>query len=473
MTLDAVVVGSGPNGLSAAVALARKGLSVRVYEAKPTAGGGTRTEELTIPGFRHDVCSSVHPFAVSSPFLQRLGLERYGLNWVAAAAPLAHPLDGGRAAVLEGSIESTALGLGVDGDAWRRTFEPFVREWPKLTEATLGPLARMPAHPVLMAKLGLQALRPAMSLAREKFDGEEARALLLGCAAHSTLPLDKLFTASFGIMLVAAAHAVGWPFAEGGSASIARALAAKLEDLGGEIVCDERIASMRDLPEARAYLFDVTPRQLLEIAGDRFNGLYRHQLARFKYGAAVFKIDYALAGPVPWTAEACWGAGTVHVCGGPDEVEEAERAVNAGQIPERPWVIVAQASVADASRAPVGQQTLWAYCHVPAGCTEEMTGRIEAQIERFAPGWRDLVLARHTLSPEQLEAGNENYVGGDIGGGSHAGLQLLMRPFPRLNPYTTPDPAIFLCSSSTPPGGGVHGMCGYHAARAAWRRHFR
>ncbi len=473
MTLDAVVVGSGPNGLSAAVALARKGLAVRVYEAAPSPGGGTRTEELTLPGYLHDVCSSVHPFGASSPFLQRLELERYGHRWAIPKVQLAHPLDGGRAAVLGATIESTADGLRGDAQAWRDTFGLLTRNWPQLVEGTLGPLVRMPRHPVLMAKFGFAALRPAMSYASARFNGEEARALFLGCAAHSALPLDQPFTASFGLMLVAAGHAVGWPFAEGGSASITRALATMLKDLGGEIICNERIATMRDLPEARAYLFDVTPRQLLEIAGERFNGIYRWQLGRYRYGAAVFKVDYALSGPVPWTASACADAGTVHVCGSPEEIEQAERAVNAGQAPERPFVIVAQASVADKTRAPEGKQTLWAYCHVPHGCTEDMTGRMEAQIERFAPGWRDLVLARHTLSPAQIAGSNDNYIGGDIAGGTHAGRQLLMRPFPRPNPYTTPDPAIFLCSSSTPPGAGVHGMCGFHAARAAWRRHFR
>lgn len=472
-SFDAVVIGSGPNGLTAAVALARKGLAVRVYEAAATPGGGTRTEELTLPGFQHDVCSSVHPFGVSSPVFMRLGLEEFGLRWAQPATPLAHPLDGGRAAVLHRSLDATADSLGSDGGHWRKTFEPFAREWNGLAESTLGPLLRPPKHPLLMARFGLQALRSAQSIANSRFDTDDARALFLGCAAHATLPLDGAFTASFGLLLVAAGHAAGWPFAEGGSASITRALEAKLNSLGGEIVCDDRVASMDDLPEARAYLFDVTPRQLLAIAGERFNALYRRQLMSYRYGAAVFKLDYALSGPMPWTADACKGAGTIHVCGGPEEIVAAEHAVNAGVIPDRPMVIVAQASVADDTRAPEGRQTLWAYCHVPADCDEDMTSRIEAQIERFAPGWRDLVLARHTFSPALIEARNENYVGGDISGGSHAGLQLLMRPFPRLNPYATPDPAIFLCSSSTPPGAGVHGMCGYHAARAAWQRHFR
>ncbi|MEX1104241.1 MAG: NAD(P)/FAD-dependent oxidoreductase [Dehalococcoidia bacterium] len=470
---DAVVIGSGPNGLSAGVALARKGLAVRVYEAASTPGGGARTSELTLPGFRHDVCSSVHPFGIGSPFFQALPLARFGLDWAHPEVALAHPLDGGRAGALYASLERTRESLGEDGGAWVDLFEPFMREWPRLAKSALRPLAAIPEHPLLMAKFGLKALWPAWSFANRSFETEEARALFLGMAGHSMLPSRGPFTASFGLMLGAAGHAVGWPFARGGSAAITDALAAYLREFGGEIVCEQTVRSMDDLPPARAYLFDVTPRQLLEITGDRFSGLYRRQLERYRQGPGVFKLDYALSGPMPWTAEACRRAGTLHVCGGPEEVEESERAVSQGQLPERPLIIAAQASLADDTRAPAGQHTLWAYCHVPNGSTEDMSARIEAQFDRFAPGWRDLVLGRVMQGTSQLHDYNANYVGGDIAGGSHGGLQMFFRPAIRLNPYTTPDPSIFLCSSSTPPGGGVHGMCGYHAARAAWVRHFR
>jgi phytoene dehydrogenase-like protein len=470
---DAVVVGSGPNGLSAAVALARKGLAVRVYEAAGSPGGGTRTAEVTVPGFRHDVCSSVHPFGIGSPFFRALKLERYGLEWAHPEVALAHPLDGGRAAALYTSLDQTREALGEDGESWADLFEPLAREWPRLADSALRPLIGIPPRPLLMAKFGMRAVWPAWSFANRRFETDEARALFLGIAAHSMLPSKAAFTASFGLMMIAAGHAVGWPFARGGSAAITDALVTYLRELGAEVVCHKPVRSLDDLPPARAYLFDVTPRQLLAITGDRFSGLYRRQLERYRYGPGVFKLDYALSGPMPWTAEACGRAGTVHVCGGPKEVEESERAASAGRTAERPFIIAAQASVAEPTRAPEGQHTLWAYCHVPNGSTEDMTPRIEAQFDRFAPGWRDLVIGRAAMGPGQMADYNENYIGGDISGGSHAGLQMFFRPAIRLNPYTTPDPSIFLCSSSTPPGGGVHGMCGYHAAKEAWKRHFR
>ena len=466
---DAVVVGAGPNGLAAAIELARAGRSVLVLERAGVVGGGTRTAELTLPGFRHDVCSAIHPLAAGSPFLRSLALHRFGLELLEPPVQAAHPLDDGSAVAVHRSVDQTAAGLGIDAAAYASLIGPLAREWDALAEIVLGP-PRLPRHPALAARFGLSGLQPADVLARRVFGGERARALLAGMAAHSIQPLSAPGTAAFGLVLLALAHATGWPVARGGSAAIASALRACLEALGGELETGHEVRSLRDLPPARAVLFDLTPRQLLSICGPGdLPSSYRRALARFRYGPGAFKLDYALSGPVPWQAAECRAAGTVHLGGTLAEISASEASVAAGRHPERPYVLVAQPAVIDPSRAPGGGHTLWAYCHVPNGSSADMTAAIEAQIERFAPGFADLVLARAARGPAQLEADNPNYVGGDINAGAATLRQTLARPVVRLNPYATPNRALFVCSASTPPGGGVHGMCGYHAARAALR----
>jgi phytoene dehydrogenase-like protein len=466
---DAVVVGAGPNGLSAAVTLAEAGRSVLVVEAADTIGGGTRSAELTLPGFVHDVCSAIHPLGAGSPYLSRLPLERHGLRWLQPELPLAHPLDGGRAAVLRRSVEETAAGLGDDAASYRRWIGGVAERWDELAPMVTGPLVRVPRHPLVLTRFGLPALAPASRAGRMWFDTDEGRALFAGCAAHAFLPLDHLLTSSFGLVLMAAAHAVGWPVAEGGSQCIATALAAHLTELGGEIRTGEIVRSMDQLPAARAVLFDLAPRQVAAIAGDRLPARFRDRLLDYKHGPAAFKVDYALSGPVPWTNEECLRAGTVHVGGTAEEIAASEADSANDRHPERPYMLVAQQSLLDPTRAPAGKHTLWTYCHVPNGSTVDMTERMEAQLERFAPGFKDLVLARHVAGPSWFESYNPAYVGGDIAGGSHGGLQLVLRQTFRLQAYRTPDPSIFLCSASTPPGAGVHGMCGHHAANAALR----
>jgi len=465
---DAVVVGSGPNGLAAAVALAREGHSVLVLEAAETIGGGLRSEALTLPGFVHDVCSAILPLGVGSPFFRTLPLASHGLDWIQPEAPLAHPLDDGTAVVLERSIDATASSLGADGEAYRRLIAPLAGDWELLAPQILGPL-RLPRHPLALARFGLLALRSTRGLAEARFRGERGRALFAGLAAHSVLPLDGVATASVALVLGVLGHVVGWPFPRGGSQRVADALASCLRSLGGEIACGARVESLDELPTARAVLLDVTPRQLLRLAGGRLPARYRRSLERYRHGPGAFKIDLALDGPVPWRAADCVRAATVHLGGTLDEVAAGEAAVWRGEHPERPYVIVAQQSLFDPSRAPAGKHTAWAYCHVPSGSTVDMAPRIEAQIERFAPGFRDRILARSALGPKQLEERNPNYVGGDIGGGVQDLGQLFARPVLSLVPYRTPSAGLYLCSSSTPPGGGVHGMCGYHAARAALR----
>ena len=470
---DAIVVGSGPNGLAAAITMARAGRSVIVYEVKDTIGGGARTKELTLPGFLHDVCSAIHPLGLASPFMGSLPLEAYGLEWIQPDIPLAHPLDDGTAMALERSIEQTAATLCPDASAYKKMVTPLVKHWEILENAFLGPLRLSSLlHPLALAPFGLRAIRSARSVAETQFKGERARALFAGLSAHSMLPLNRAPSAAFGLMVGVPAHVVGWPFPRGGSQHIVDAMAAYLRSLGGEIVTDFEVKSLNTLPGAKAILCDVTPRQLLRIAGDRLPGGYRKQLQRYRYGPGVFKIDFALNGPVPWRAEACLRAGTVHVGGTLSEIAAAEAEVWKGIPPEKPFVLVAQQSLFDPTRAPDGKQTLWAYCHVPSGSTFDMTERIEAQIERFAPGFRDRILARHTMSAAELEQYNANYVGGDINGGVQDFLQLFTRPAMRPVPYSTPDKGLYICSSATPPGGGVHGMCGYFAARAALHRAF-
>ncbi len=463
---DAVVVGSGPNGLAAAIAIARAGRSALVIEAKETVGGGARTAELTAPGFLHDVCSAIHPMAVGSPFLSRLPLDEYGLEWIHPPAPVAHPFDDGPAAILERSVTATGEALGDDAGAYTRLMSPLVREWDSLVVDILGTL-RMPAHPLVLGRFGLSAVRSAVGLGRAKFKGRNALGLFAGLAAHSMLPLDKPLSAAFGLVLAAAGHAVGWPLPRGGSQSISGALASYLRSLGGEIVTGSPVTAMDDFPKPRSLLFDVTPRQLVRIVGDRLPAGYRRRLETYRYGPGVFKMDWALDGPIPWRSEECGRAGTVHLGGTMEEIATAEDEVSRGGHPESPFVLLAQQSLFDSSRAPEGKHTGWAYCHVPNGSTIDMTDRIEAQVERFAPGFRDLILARSARSPAVLEEYNPNYVGGDINGGIQDLGQLFARPSLRLSPYTTPLRGVYICSSSTPPGGGVHGMCGYHAAQRA------
>jgi phytoene dehydrogenase-like protein len=468
---DAAVVGSGPNGFAAAITLARQGLSVLLVEASETVGGGLRSAELTLPGFVHDVCSAIHPTALVSPFFRSLSLAEHGLEWAFPEVPLAHPLPDGSAALLEADIEATARGLGEDGKAWRALHGMLTERADDLFPALLGPL-RLPRSPLLLARFGLSAIRSASALARSRFRGAPARALFGGCAAHSFLPLDRATSAAYGLVLSTAAHAVGWPCARGGSQRIADALTSVLRSLGGEIVTGARVTSIDELPEARAILLDVSPSALARLCADRLPAGYRQRLDRFRHGPGVFKVDWALSAPIPWRASACARAGTVHLGGPLDELEASERACWTERPSESPFVLVAQQSLFDSTRAPKGKHTGWAYCHVPHGCTIDMTETIERQMERFAPGFRDLILARETRSPARLERDNANYVGGDICGGSNEALQLFARPVAAPVPYATPNRQLYLCSSSTPPGGGVHGMSGFYAARAALRRVF-
>ena len=464
--VDAVVVGSGPNGLVAAVTFAMAGRSVTVLEAEPTIGGGTRSAELTLPGFVHDICSAIHPLGAGSPVMTALPLADHGLRWLHPEIALSHPLDGGRAGLVYRDVHKTAEGLGPDAGAWLRHIAPHAVRWPQLLPMIMRPLPQIPRHPLTLTKFGLPALAPASRLADHWFTGEEARALFAGTAAHAFLPLSRPLTGSFGLILLAAAHAVGWPVAEGGSQAIADALASLLRLHGGSIETNRRVNSFADLPTARTVLFDLSPAQVAGIVGDRFSDRYRRRLTRFRHGPGAFKIDYALDGPVPWLNHASRTAGTVHVCGTAGDVALAEAEVAAGRHPQRPFVLVAQQSITDTTRAPAGKHTLWVYCHVPNGSTVDMTDAVEAQIERFAPGFRDLVLARHVANPAWFEAHDAAYIGGDIGGGANDGFQLLFRPLVG-RPYRTPDPTLFMCSASTPPGGGVHGMCGFNAARVA------
>jgi len=460
---DAVVIGSGPNGLAAAIALAQAGRPVTVYEAEPEIGGGARSAELTLPGFVHDVCSAVHPLAAASPFFRTLPLAAQGLQWIHPSAPLAHPFDDGTAAVLERSAAATAETLGPDGAAYRRLMEPLVADWERLEGALLGPL-RFPRHPVALARFGLLALGSAERLLA-RFGGERARALVAGLAAHAVMPLDRPLTAAFALVLAMAGHAVGWPVAGGGSQSIARALAAHLRSLGGEIVTGAPVRSLDELRPPRAVLCDLSPAPLLRIAGHRFPARYRRKLTRYRYGPAAYKVDWALDGPIPWKAPECARAGTVHLGGSAAEIAASERAVWEGRHPERPFVLLAQPSLFDPSRAPAGKHTAWTYCHVPNGSRFEMLERIEKQIERFAPGFHDRVLARHVMTPADIERRNPNFAGGDIGAGVADLGQFFARPTWRL--YATPARGVYICSAATPPGPGVHGMCGWFAAQAA------
>jgi phytoene dehydrogenase-like protein len=460
---DAVVIGSGPNGLSAAVALAQRQWKVLVLEAADTPGGGTRTKELTLPGFLHDVCSAVHPTGVASPFFQSLGLEEHGLRWLHPDVPLAHPLSEGRAALLHRSLDQTARNLCRDEAAYRLLFEELVSRAGELYPDIFSPLS-FPRSPLLMARFGMAALMPATLLAKGLFRTEEAQALLAGNAAHTVLPLEHAMTSAVAVMLQMSAHAVGWPVAAGGSQAISRALVSKLETLGGKLQCSNVVRSMADLPAARAYLFDTSPRVMTRICGDALPSRYVRRLESYRHGAGVFKVDYALSEPVPWLNDACRHAGTVHVGGTLAEVCRSEAQAHYGEHAEQPFVLVAQPSACDPSRAPEGKAVLWAYCHVPAGSSADMQERITSQIERYAPGFRETILAAHTMNCAQMEHYNANYIGGDVVGGANSWDQIMTRPILSASPYATPHPKIFLCSASTPPAGGVHGMCGWNAA---------
>ena len=462
------VIGAGPNGLAAAVVLAQAGFHVDIYEAEPQPGGAARTLELTLPGFLHDFGSAVHPFAAGSPFFTSLPLKENGLEWIHSPAPLAHPLDDGTAVVLERNLDDAASALGRDGEAWRRLMEPFVSHWEELAPEVLGPVPHIPKHPLLLARLGRVALPSAKSLASRQFRDERTRALFAGLAAHSFLRLDELLSAAYGVLLGVTAHAVGWPIPGGGAQSITNALCGYLSRFNATIKTSTRISNVDDLRDYDALLCDVSPRQLLQIAAPRFTPGYRVQLQRFRYGPGVFKVDYALNAPIPWKARECSRAATVHLGGSLDEIAASEKAMRSGRPAERPFVLLAQPSLFDPTRAPESKHTAWAYCHVPHGSNFDMLDRLENQIERFAPGFRDCVLARRVFGPAALEKMDANLIGGDIVGGAMDARQMLFRPSVRQ--YATSDRDIYLCSASTPPGGGVHGMCGYHAARLALSR---
>ena len=466
---DAIVVGSGPNGLGAAIVLARAGRSVLVLEAKETIGGGMRSAELTRPGFVHDVCSAIHPMALGSPFLRELPLAVHGLELIHPPSPLAHPFDDGTAAILERSVEATADGLGADAESYRRLMGPLAGAADAVIGDVFGPL-RAPRHPVATARFGLVGLRSAKGLATRRFETDRARGLFAGIAAHSMLPLTSPITAAAGLVLGLMGHAFGWPLAHGGSQRIADAMGSLLREQGGEIATSRPVSSIAELPPSTAILFDLTPRQVLRIAGDRFPARYRRRLARYRYGPGVCKLDWALDGPIPWRAESCARAATVHLGATLEEIAHSEAEVWHGRHPERPYVLLAQQSPFDPTRAPDGKHTAWAYCHVPSASPQDMSERIEGQVERFAPGFRDLILERSVITATEIEMYNANYVGGDINGGIQDVRQLFTRPAARLVPYATPARGVYICSSSTPPGGGVHGMCGYFAAQAALRR---
>ena len=467
--VDAVVVGSGPNGLAAAIALSQAGASVLVLEAMQELGGGVRTAELTLPGFLHDVCSGAHPLAILSPYFSTLPLADHGLEWIRPKASVAHPLDDGPSVMLWRSLEETARGVGVDEERYRRLLAPFLENPRGLFADVLGPLG-LPRHPLLLARFGTRAMRSARGLARRFFRGARAQALFAGCAAHSILPLERMLSGAVGLLFLLTGHLEEWPVAKGGSAAIARALAGCLRTKGGRIETGRQVRSLADLPAARVYLFDTSPSQLADIAAGVLPPGYLRRMRRYRYGPGVFKLDWALDGPIPWKDPQCLQASTVHLGGTLEEIASAEAAVWRGEHPDRPFVLMVQQSQFDSSRAPRGRHTGYAYCHVPAGSAVDMTSNIERQVERFAPQFRDRILARHLMRTADLERHTPNYVGGAITGGVADLFQMFTRPVARLDPYSTPNPRIFLCSASTPPGGGVHGMCGYYAARSALRR---
>lgn len=460
----ACVVGSGPNGLAAAIVLGQAGWKVEVFEAEQIPGGAVRTMELTLPGFLHDFGSAVYPLAAGSPFFSSLPLQQHGLEWIHPPAPLVHPLDDGTAFVLEHKLEDAAASLGEDGSAWRNLVQPFVEHWDQFAPDVLGPVFTIPKHPLLMAQFGVSALRSAETIAR-CFRRQRTRALFAGMAAHSFLSLDEPLSGAFGMLMAVTAHAGGWPIPRGGAQSITAALCSYLATLGGRVETSSRVDSLAALPHYDLVLCDVTPRQLVRIAGSRLSDNYKRQLQGFRYGPGVFKVDYALSEAIPWAASECRRAATVHVGGSFEEIAVSEKTMRSGHAAERPFVLLAQPSLFDPTRAPAGKHTAWAYCHIPNGSKVDMLPRLEAQIERFAPGFREVVLARRVFFPADLETMDANLVGGDLAGGALDIRQFLFRPTWR--GYATSAKDIYLCSASTPPGGGVHGMCGYHAASAA------
>lgn len=464
---DAIVVGSGPNGLAAAITIQQAGFSVLLIEAKETIGGGLRSAELTLPGFVHDICSAIHPLAVASPFFKTLPLHKYGLEFIFPPVAAAHPFDDGTAAALFNSVEKTAQSLGEDQTSFEKLMKPFVKTWPELTEDILGPL-HVPKHPVDLARFGLKAVTSATHLAK-RFQTKQAKGLWAGMAAHAIQPLTNATTSAFALVLMIAGLTKGWPVAKGGSISIARALASYFISLGGRIETNLHVHSLQQLPSSHAVLLDVTPKQLLKIAGNQLSSLYKWQLNNYRYGMGVFKIDWALRDAIPFQADVCRQAGTIHLGNTLEEIVASEQLTSQGKLPEKPFVLLAQQSLFDRSRVPDEKQTVWAYCHVPNGSTADMTNQIEMQVERFAPGFRDLIIGRHTMNAAQMEDYNSNYIGGDINGGIIDIRQLFTRPAIKLSPYRTSAKGIYICSSSTPPGGGVHGMCGYHAAKRALR----
>ena len=466
---DAVVVGAGPNGLSAAITLGRRFNSVLLLEAAKTVGGGVRSAALTLPGFIHDVCSTVQPLSLASPFFRQLDLQQYGLEWIQPEIPLAHPFEDGSALFLHRSLEVTADALGADGKAYRRLLQPFVDHERLLFADILQPL-HFPENPFLMARFAFHALRSLRNLAETNFKGDRTRALFAGLAAHAMIPLEKAATAAFGVVLATLAHTAGWPIIKGGSQKLADALADCFRNSGGEIITGQPIASASDLPKAASYFFDVTPRQLININGLGLSDGYRKRLARFRYGPGVCKMDWALKEPIPWKADVCRKAGTVHLGNSLEEIAASIRDVSAGKVSSSPYIILAQQSLFDPSRAPAGGHTAWAYCHVPHGSAADVSALIENKIERYAPGFRDVILAKSVLSAAAMEQYNANYVGGDINGGLQDLSQLYTRPIASLNPYRTSVKNIYLCSSSTPPGGGVHGLCGYYAAQSVCKK---
>ncbi|MFD2866823.1 phytoene desaturase family protein [Mucilaginibacter antarcticus] len=468
---DAVIVGSGPNGLAAAILMQQQGLSVMLIEGKDTIGGGLRSAELTLPGFTHDICSAIHPLAVASPFFKTLPLADHGLEYLYPGIAAAHPFDDGTAAFLDHSIEKTAAQFGVDEKVYAYLMHSVTKAWPLIENDTLGPLG-FPKHPLVMANFGLKALTSATYFVN-RFKTIQARGLFGGMAAHAIQPLSNLATSAIGLVLMSAGHLKGWPVPKGGSSAIANALAGYFEAIGGEIATGTFIKSMDQLPSANAVLFDITPKQLLQIAGHKFSSLYKWQLERYRYGMGVFKVDWALDGPIPFTAETCRRAGTIHLGNTFEEIAQTEQQTSNGKQAEKPFVLLAQQSLFDPTRAPEGKHTAWAYCHVPNGSTQDMTDAVERQVERFAPGFRDLILGKYTMNTAQIEAHNPNYIGGDINGGIIDLGQLFTRPALRWSPYKTSAKGLYICSSSTPPGGGVHGMCGYSAAKKALKDVFK
>lgn len=464
---DAVVVGSGPNGLAAAITMLKAGKRVLIVEAGSTTGGGMRTsEDLTLPGFKHDICSAIHPLGVGSPFFRSLPLKEFGLEWVFAPVSLAHPLDNGQTALLQNSVEETARTLAEDSENYRRIIQPLISRWDLILPEILAPF-HFPRHPLALLRFGLSAIRPAYRFAKGKFNSALTRGFFAGLSAHSIVPLERPITTSFGLVLGVLGHTVGWPMPRGGSGSIAKALEAYVRSLGGEFVLNTHVRSLKDLPETEVTMFDLTPRQILEIAGERLPGRYRRQLEKYRYGPGVFKMDFALSSPVPFRSPECTMAAVVHLGGTLEEITFSENEVWQGKHPERPFVLLAQQSLFDDFRAPAGKHTLWAYCHVPNGSAFDMSERLIAQIERFAPGFRSTILSQHKMTCSDFQSYNNNYVGGDINGGVQDWKQLFTRPVLSLTPYRTPLKGFYICSSSTPPGGGVHGMCGYYAARTA------